>query len=305
MTESTVTPGYRIAIQTSFNRQGEPACTAFSKHLRDPAVGRSPLLSPQPHQPAPASGQRDQLPAPMWWCSSIRGWPRCSAGWSSMTTRQAGHFFFEPKHYDVINQATHEHKEEIKVGYNLQRKVVLMAIWAASPLLLFADPTLFGLVNAATSTRGFPAQCRQALADRRRRRPAVPHRAAVLHQGRQTGLVWMTKILTDPFHDIMLYWKSPLYLLRGELIDPRHSLHGVERRGRGLAASAAPDSAPAQSTTRSGALRRKRSRQHLPQDRAPDRLVGRGRAGHHQPSACIALAAATKRSATASKSASV
>ncbi len=40
--------------------------------------------------------------------------------------------------------------------------------------------------------------------------------------------MWMTKILTDPFHDIMLYWKSPLYLLRGELIDPRHSLHGVE-----------------------------------------------------------------------------
>jgi hypothetical protein len=26
----------------------------------------------------------------------------------------------------------------------------------------------------------------------------------------------------------MLYWKSPLYLLRGELIDPRHSLHDVE-----------------------------------------------------------------------------
>jgi hypothetical protein len=44
----------------------------------------------------------------------------------------------------------------------------------------------------------------------------------------QSGFVWMTKILTDPFHDIMLYWKSPLALLRGELIDPRHSLHGVE-----------------------------------------------------------------------------
>ena len=30
----------------------------------------------------------------------------------------------------------------------------------------------------------------------------------------------MTKILTDPFHDIKLYHKAPLYLLRGELIDP-------------------------------------------------------------------------------------
>jgi hypothetical protein len=36
----------------------------------------------------------------------------------------------------------------------------------------------------------------------------------------QTGLVWMTKIVTDPFHDIKLYYRSPLHLLRGELIDP-------------------------------------------------------------------------------------
>jgi hypothetical protein len=41
----------------------------------------------------------------------------------------------------------------------------------------------------------------------------------------KTGLVWMTKIITDPFHDIMLYWRSPLYLLRGELIDPMHAQH--------------------------------------------------------------------------------
>ncbi len=57
-------------------------------------------------------------------------------GWLiSMTSRQAGHFFFEPKDYDVVNQATHEYKEEIKVGYNLRRKVVLMSIWALSPLI--------------------------------------------------------------------------------------------------------------------------------------------------------------------------
>ncbi|MDP2985304.1 MAG: hypothetical protein Q8N64_01745, partial [Hydrogenophaga sp.] len=54
----------------------------------------------------------------------------------SMTSRQAGHFFFEPKGYDHVNQATHEHKEEIKVGYNLQRKVVLMALWAGTPMLV-------------------------------------------------------------------------------------------------------------------------------------------------------------------------
>ena len=36
-----------------------------------------------------------------------------------------------------------------------------------------------------------------------------------------SGLVWMTKILTDPFHDVLLYYKAPLALLRGEWIEPR------------------------------------------------------------------------------------
>lgn len=35
----------------------------------------------------------------------------------------------------------------------------------------------------------------------------------------QTGLVWVTKILTDPFHDIKLYHKAPLALLHGELVE--------------------------------------------------------------------------------------
>ena len=51
-----------------------------------------------------------------------------------MVSRQIGHFYFEPKGYDEVNLATHEHKEAIKVGYNLRRKVVLLAIWAVSPL---------------------------------------------------------------------------------------------------------------------------------------------------------------------------
>src|SRR5262245_18311504 len=67
-------------------------------------------------------------------------------GWLvAMTSRQIGHFFFEPKDYDEVNKATHEYKEEIKVGYNLQRKVVLMSIWALSPFPLYFDPTLFGI----------------------------------------------------------------------------------------------------------------------------------------------------------------
>jgi hypothetical protein len=41
-----------------------------------------------------------------------------------------------------------------------------------------------------------------------------------LQDSLMTGLVWATKIITDPFHDIWLYHKAPLHLLRGELIDP-------------------------------------------------------------------------------------
>jgi hypothetical protein len=38
-------------------------------------------------------------------------------GWIiSMTSRQIGHFFFEPKGYDAVNDATHEYKEAVKVG---------------------------------------------------------------------------------------------------------------------------------------------------------------------------------------------
>jgi hypothetical protein len=40
-----------------------------------------------------------------------------------------------------------------------------------------------------------------------------------------TGLVWALKIITDPFHDIMLYYKAPLALLRGEMIDPMEHVH--------------------------------------------------------------------------------
>src|ERR1700752_1249330 len=81
------------------------------------------------------------------------------AGWLvAMTTRQTGHFFFEPKDYDHVNQATHEYKEEIKVGYNLRRKVVLLTIWALSPLPLYFDPTLFGLLRPYSGASEFLRQ---------------------------------------------------------------------------------------------------------------------------------------------------
>ncbi|MGC2674129.1 MAG: hypothetical protein WA299_19870, partial [Candidatus Acidiferrum sp.] len=81
------------------------------------------------------------------------------AGWLvSMTTRQCGHFFFEPKSYDTVNHASHEYKEEIKVGYNLRRKVVLMTIWAVSPIVLYFDPTFFGIFTPAAGKMDFIRQ---------------------------------------------------------------------------------------------------------------------------------------------------
>ncbi len=143
------------------------------------------------------------------------------AGWLvAMTTRQSGHFFFEPKDYDVVNHASHEHKEEIKVGYNLRRKVVLLAIWALSPLPLYFDPTFFGVFTPAAGTAEFirhVAEIWLAIGI-----GGVLFRTVQLFflKDVQTGLVWATKILTDPFHDVKLYHKAPLALLRGELIDP-------------------------------------------------------------------------------------
>ncbi|MGH8581466.1 MAG: hypothetical protein ACREWG_01490 [Gammaproteobacteria bacterium] len=142
-------------------------------------------------------------------------------GWLvAMSSRQVGHFFFEPKGYDEMNQASHEHKEAIKVGYNLKRKVVLLGIWVLSPLALYADPTLLGLFEPHANAADFLYKLAVlwiligvgGLLFR------TVH-LGFLH-GHQTGLVWLTKILTDPIHDIKLYHKAPLYLLRGELIDP-------------------------------------------------------------------------------------
>ena len=145
----------------------------------------------------------------------------------SMTTRQSGHFFFEPLGYDEINQATHEYKEEIKVGYNLNRKIVLLSIWAILPMLLYVQPGLFGMIEPWENLSDWVRQVGAAW--------LILGVAGLLFRtvhlfflkDVQTGLVWMTKILTDPFHDIILYHKAPLYLLKGELIDnnPKQMYH--------------------------------------------------------------------------------
>jgi hypothetical protein len=138
----------------------------------------------------------------------------------SMTTRQIGHFFFEPKGFDEVNQATHEHKEEIKVGYNLQRKVVLLTVCGLIPVtayfmpqyLTWAVPEAYedtpirmtGIAWLFLGIAGLVFRVMQLWAK----------------ENLQAGLAWAFKIITDPFHDIKLYYKSFYYVMRGELIDP-------------------------------------------------------------------------------------
>ncbi|KYK44941.1 hypothetical protein A1D31_12055 [Bradyrhizobium liaoningense] len=140
-------------------------------------------------------------------------------GWLAMLTRQTGHFFFEPNGYDAVNGVSNEYKEAVKVGYNQTRKIVLLLVWGSVPLVLFAFPTLFGLFDPPAGRLDF-----------------VRHVGALwlavgiggglarmlqlfVTRDLTTGLVWAFKVLTDPFHNIALYWNSPLKLMRGELID--------------------------------------------------------------------------------------
>ena len=141
-------------------------------------------------------------------------------GWLlAMVSRQIGHFFFESKDFDEVNNATHEYKESVKVGYNLRRKVWLLSIWAISPLLLKFDPTAFGFLNAATTNWELLTNISLmwfwiGIA-------AIIFRSIqlIFVMDGKTAVAWPTKILTDPFHDVYIYAKAPLYLLKGELYD--------------------------------------------------------------------------------------
>jgi hypothetical protein len=137
-----------------------------------------------------------------------------------MTSRQAGHFFFEPRGYDDVNQATDAHKEEIKIGYNIRRKVVLLAVWVLVPVALWLQPSLFGQIAPADGLMEFLNDV--GLAWLALGVAGLLFRVVQLwiQQDAWTGIVWAFKIITDPFHDIVLYHKAPLALLRGEMIDP-------------------------------------------------------------------------------------
>jgi hypothetical protein len=141
-------------------------------------------------------------------------------GWTiAMWSRQIGHFFFEPTGFDHINNVTFDHKEEVKTGFNLQRKLLLLGAWLSIPALLWLSPTFFGIFSPSSAYTYF---------DRLGIVWLVLGVAGLLlrtfwlcgTQSVQTGVVWFTKILTDPFHDVKMYHMSPVWLLRGQWFDP-------------------------------------------------------------------------------------
>ncbi len=144
-------------------------------------------------------------------------------GWLiGMVTRQSGHIFFEPRGFDPINRVSDEYKESIKVGYNMRRKALLIALWLSIPLVLRLDPGLSGLFRPAG---GFGEFARQvgllwlALGV-----AGVFARCLQLSllRGPDWALAWAVKIVTDPFHNIAIYWRSPIALMRGQWFDPIH-----------------------------------------------------------------------------------
>jgi hypothetical protein len=150
-------------------------------------------------------------------------WPAEASilGWlGAMVVRQTGHYFFEPLQFDNVNNLSNATKERIKVGFNVYRKTALLAVWAALPVALWFDDTLFGLFAHDPS------------------RAALVHRIGitwlwlagagflgrtvylVLFRSPLLGAAWFAKILTDPFHNVHIYWRSPIYLLQGQLLEP-------------------------------------------------------------------------------------
>jgi hypothetical protein len=142
-------------------------------------------------------------------------------GWLvGMVTRQSGHIFFEPRGYDVINRTSYAHKESIKVGFNMRRKTILIAVWLSLPLLLAASPSLFGLIVPAPGFAGYVHDV--GLVWLALGAGGLLFRTVHLFFIRSPawGLAWACKILLDPIHNVQEYWASPLALLRGQRLDP-------------------------------------------------------------------------------------
>jgi uncharacterized membrane protein HdeD (DUF308 family) len=144
-------------------------------------------------------------------------------GWLvGMVTRQSGHIFFEPRGHDRIHDVSYDYKESIKVGFNMRRKAILITVWLSLPALLALAPSLFGLISPATNFAGYVNDV--GLMWLALGAGGLLFRTVHLFflRGPSWGLAWACKILLDPFHNVHIYWESPLALLRGQRYDPLH-----------------------------------------------------------------------------------
>jgi hypothetical protein len=119
-----------------------------------------------------------------------------------------------------VNQATDEHKEAIKVGYDVRRKVVLMSVWAALPLVLWAEPALFGAIEPAASLPAYLHDVGIAWLAHGGDRPRLRVVQIVVAAGSADRAGVDDEDPHRPLPRHRLYHKAPLHLLRGELIDP-------------------------------------------------------------------------------------
>ena len=142
-------------------------------------------------------------------------------GWLvGMVTRQSGHIFFEPRGHDTIHNVSYAYKESIKAGFNMRRKAIIIGVWLGLPLLLWVSPSLGGLIQPATDLKGYVHDV--GLLWFTLGASGVVLRTLHLFVLRSPawGMAWATKIVTDPLHNIDMYWRSPFLLLGGQRYDP-------------------------------------------------------------------------------------
>ncbi len=128
-----------------------------------------------------------------------------------------------------MNRATHEYKESVKVGYNLHRKIILLAVWILSPAILLINASMFGFFEMPLNAKGYLTN--MAYIWLLVGIGAIIFRTTHLFflMGVQSGLVWAFKILTDPIHDVYIYYKSPYYLLKGDMYDEMDEWYEPEK----------------------------------------------------------------------------